>query len=77
MILEMSNKMYWKDKDGNNYELPSHCVNSPIGDYCYSDGSALHQIERMLNPLVRYSGMAGISILIEEEFYGFYKTKKI
>lgn len=71
MILEMSNKMYWKDKDGNNYELPSHYVNSPIGDYYYGDGNALHQVERVLNPLVRYRGMVGMNLikLIGDDYY--------
>ncbi len=69
--------MYWKDKDGNNYKLPSHRINNSIGDYYYSNGHALHQIERMLNPLVSYSGMVGISALIGEDFYGVYGTRKI
>lgn len=70
--------MYWKDKDGNNYKLPSHCTNNSIGDYYYlTDGNTAHQIERMLNPLVSYSGMVGISALIGEDFYGVYGTRKI
>jgi hypothetical protein len=64
--------MYLKNKDGNNYELPSHCVNRPIGDYYYGDGNALHQVERVLNPLVRYRGMAGIGLIksIGDDYYG-------
>lgn len=63
--------MYWEDKDGNNYGLPSHCVNNPIGDYCYGDGSALHQVERMLNPLVSYQGIVGMNLikLIGDDYY--------
>jgi hypothetical protein len=68
--------MYWEDKDGNNYELPSHCVNSPIGDYYYGDVGALHQVERVLNPLVRYRGMAGISALIGENFLWNLQNRK-
>jgi hypothetical protein len=64
--------MYWKDKDGNNYELPSHCVNSPIEGCYYGDVGALHQVERVLNPLVCYRGMAGMNLieLIGDNYYG-------
>ena len=70
--------MYWKDKDGNNYELPSHYINNSIGDYYYylSDGNITHQIERMLNPLVCYAGMAGMSAFIGEGFLWNLQNKK-
>ena len=69
--------MYYIGNDGTYYEVPSHCVDSSIGDYYYGDGHALHQIEKMLNPLVGYSGMVGISALIGEDFYRVYGTRKI
>jgi hypothetical protein len=55
--------MYWKDKDGNNYKLPSHCVNTSIGDYDYYNVNTMHQIERVLNPLVSPLGMVGMLAL--------------
>lgn len=77
MISEMSNKMYWKDKDGNNYKLPSHCINNSIGDYYYlSNENTAHQIEKMLNPLVCYAGMAGMSAFIEKDFLWNLQNKK-
>lgn len=72
----MSNKMYWEDKDGNNYELPSHCINNSIGDYYYSDGNTVHKIERMLNPLVCYAGMAGMSTFIGKGFLWNLQNEK-
>lgn len=68
--------MYWKDKDGNNYELPSHCINNSIGDYCYCDGNSVHQFEIMFNPLVCYAGMAGMSVFIGKGFLWNLQNEK-
>ena len=73
----MSNKMHWKDKDGNNYKLPSHCINNSIGDYYYlSDRNTAHQNEIMFNPLVCHSGIAGISAFIGEKFLWNLQNEK-
>lgn len=69
--------MHWKDKDGNNYKLPSHCINNSIGDYYYlSDRNTAHKNEIMFNPLVRYLGMAGISAFIGEKFLWNLQNEK-
>lgn len=47
-----------------------------IGDYYYSDGNTVHKIERMLNPLVCYAGMAGMSTFIGKGFLWNLQNEK-
>ena len=68
--------MYWEDKDGNKYELPTHCVNSPIGDCYYYDGNTMHQVERVLNPLTTPLGMVGMLAFIGKECLGSQNKKE-